>query len=52
MTAAWSNFTATLDMSWMAEVEEIFKYYTEVCVYLPRKRLRFLMAFRLSAHYG
>ena len=26
----WTNFTKNLDMSWMAEVEEIFKYYTEV----------------------
>ncbi|KIY47893.1 glycosyltransferase family 20 protein [Fistulina hepatica ATCC 64428] len=25
----WVNFTAMLDMSWMSEVEEIFKYYTE-----------------------
>ncbi|KAF8805723.1 trehalose-6-phosphate phosphatase [Phlegmacium glaucopus] len=25
----WTNFTQTLDMSWMSEVEEIFKYYTE-----------------------
>ncbi|KAI0641353.1 trehalose 6-phosphate phosphatase [Trametes meyenii] len=27
--AAWSNFTKSLDMSWMSEVLEIFKYYTE-----------------------
>lgn len=27
---AWSNFTENLDMSWMDEVLEIFKYYTEV----------------------
>lgn len=27
----WTNFTEKLDMSWMAEVHEIFKYYTEVC---------------------
>ncbi len=26
----WSNFTENLDMSWMDEVLEIFKYYTEV----------------------
>lgn len=26
----WVNFTEALDMSWMAEVHEIFKYYTEV----------------------
>ncbi|KAI1785973.1 trehalose 6-phosphate phosphatase [Ganoderma leucocontextum] len=25
----WSNFTEALDMSWMSEVLEIFKYYTE-----------------------
>ncbi|SJK98408.1 related to trehalose-6-phosphate phosphatase [Armillaria ostoyae] len=25
----WVNFTKSLDMSWMAEVHEIFKYYTE-----------------------
>ncbi|KAH8082822.1 trehalose 6-phosphate phosphatase [Cristinia sonorae] len=25
----WSNFTENLDMSWMDEVLEIFKYYTE-----------------------
>lgn len=27
----WANFTKSLDMSWMSEVEEIFRYYTEVC---------------------
>lgn len=26
----WTNFTERLDMSWLGEVEEIFKYYTEV----------------------
>ncbi|OCH89277.1 trehalose 6-phosphate phosphatase [Obba rivulosa] len=26
----WRNFTENLDMSWMGEVLEIFKYYTEV----------------------
>ncbi|PFH48155.1 glycosyltransferase family 20 protein [Amanita thiersii Skay4041] len=25
----WTNFTQNLDMSWMSEVLEIFKYYTE-----------------------
>ena len=25
----WTNLTKTFDMSWMKEVEEIFKYYTE-----------------------
>lgn len=28
----WRNFTESLDMSWMNEVLEIFKYYTEVSV--------------------
>ncbi len=26
----WDNLTEKLDMSWMADVEEVFKYYTEV----------------------
>lgn len=26
----WVNFTESLDMSWMAEVGEVFRYYTEV----------------------
>lgn len=26
----WTNFTESLDMSWMDEVLEIFRYYTEV----------------------
>ena len=29
-SSEWMNFTERLDMSWMSEVEEIFKYYTEV----------------------
>ena len=29
-TTVWSNFTENLDMDWMGEVLEIFKYYTEV----------------------
>jgi trehalose 6-phosphate synthase/phosphatase len=29
----WTNLTKSLDMSWMSEVEEIFRYYTEVCVF-------------------
>jgi trehalose 6-phosphate synthase/phosphatase len=29
----WTNLTKSLDMSWMSEVEEIFRYYTEVCFY-------------------
>lgn len=28
-TSKWRNFTENLDMSWMSEVEEIFRYYTE-----------------------
>lgn len=28
----WTNMTEALDMSWMSEVEEIFRYYTEVGV--------------------
>ncbi|TFK38212.1 trehalose-6-phosphate phosphatase [Crucibulum laeve] len=28
-TKEWVNFTKSLDMSWMSEVEEIFRYYTE-----------------------
>ena len=27
--STWRNFTESLDMSWMSEVLEIFKYYTE-----------------------
>jgi trehalose 6-phosphate synthase/phosphatase len=26
----WVNFTESLDMEWMGEVAEIFRYYTEV----------------------
>ena len=26
----WNNLAKSLDMSWMSEVHEIFKYYTEV----------------------
>jgi trehalose 6-phosphate synthase/phosphatase len=26
----WFNMTEALDMSWLNEVEEIFRYYTEV----------------------
>lgn len=29
-TTEWTNFTESLDMDWMGEVLEIFKYYTEV----------------------
>lgn len=32
-TTTWANFTENLDMDWMGEVLEIFKYYTEVCVF-------------------
>lgn len=31
----WKNFTESLDMSWMVEVHEIFKYYTEVRTSIP-----------------
>ena len=31
----WTNFTANLDMDWMNEVHEIFKYYTEVNFVTP-----------------
>jgi trehalose 6-phosphate synthase/phosphatase len=27
--STWTNFTETLDMDWMGEVHDIFKYYTE-----------------------
>jgi len=30
----WINMTEHMDMSWMGEVEEIFRYYTEVSVCL------------------
>lgn len=30
-SSEYANFTESLDMSWMSEVEEIFRYYTEVC---------------------
>ncbi|KLO09858.1 hypothetical protein SCHPADRAFT_943330 [Schizopora paradoxa] len=28
-STVWDNLTAKLDMSWMTDVEEVFKYYTE-----------------------
>ena len=31
----WTNFTEVLDMSWLSEVEEIFRYYTEVGTVFP-----------------
>ena len=31
----WKNLAASLDMSWMPEVHEIFKYYTEVGLFCP-----------------
>ena len=31
----WTNFTEVLDMSWLREVEEIFRYYTEVGTVFP-----------------
>ena len=33
-SSEWTNLTKSLDMSWMSEVEEIFRYYTEVCAAL------------------
>jgi len=27
--SSWTNFTESMDMSWMNEVLEVFKYYTE-----------------------
>ena len=30
----WNNLTKSLDMGWMGEVEEIFRFYTEVCCWL------------------
>lgn len=38
---AWTNLTEKLDMSWMAEVEDVFKYYTEVSLpsSVPNDRL-------------
>ena len=38
----WTNLTKSLDMSWMGEVEEIFRYYTEVCYVFSLFLLRFL----------
>lgn len=35
----WTNFTEVLDMSWLNEVEEIFKYYTEVSFTFSRASL-------------
>lgn len=34
----WMNLTEMLDMSWMSEVEEVFKYYTEVSIIRLRSR--------------
>ena len=33
----WTNFTEVLDMSWLSEVEEIFRYYTEVGIVFPMR---------------
>ena len=35
-TKEWTNFTESLDMDWMGEVLEIFKYYTEVRIVRAR----------------
>lgn len=37
-SSEWSNFTESLDMDWMSEVLEIFKYYTEVSSSGSRER--------------
>jgi trehalose 6-phosphate synthase/phosphatase len=31
----WKNLTESIDMSWMSEVDEVFKYYTEVIFSRP-----------------
>lgn len=36
----WTNFTEVLDMSWLGEVEEIFKYYTEVSTVFSARVVR------------
>ena len=38
----WTNFTEVLDMSWLNEVEEIFKYYTEVSHAFPMGVIRLI----------
>ena len=51
-TTEWTNFTESLDMDWMGEVLEIFKYYTEVSC-LREKYTRFsLILFRSSENDG
>jgi trehalose 6-phosphate synthase/phosphatase len=50
-SSVWTNFTESLDMSWMSEVEEIFRYYTEVRFLLfPSSALTDLSPFAISAH--
>ena len=39
----WSNLTEELDMSWMSEVKDIFKYYTEVPCSLLSLKILILM---------
>jgi trehalose 6-phosphate synthase/phosphatase len=41
----WANFTESLDMDWMGEVLEIFKYYTEVCPFICGVGCRFDISF-------
>ena len=41
----WTNFTEVLDMSWLQEVEEIFKYYTEVSPIFPLHIARVIYPF-------
>jgi trehalose-phosphatase len=43
----WTNFTKVLDMSWLNEVEEIFKYYTEVSPAFPMS-VAYVIYLRLS----
>lgn len=39
----WENLTERLDMGWMSEVEEVFRYYTEVRALLRAGRVEFLV---------
>lgn len=45
----WTNFTESLDMDWMGEVHEIFKYYTEVS---SEDWMRPAINFYLTADHG
>lgn len=50
--STWSNFTQSLDMSWMSEVLEIFKYYTEVCIRVDFSCVQVLICVRVVAYHG